>query len=194
MRPGDEGSDRDVSDAALVALVRGGDTSAFSELVSRHHAVLFRTARTILRSADDAQDVTQKAWLQAYQHLGRFAGTSSVRTWLVAIARNSAIDHRRMTLRQRLRQFPPDEEPAASRHFVSRLSSPEDVLLQKERRHRLQQAIAALPSHLRAVLRLWHTEEYSYAEMASRSGVPLGTIKSRIWEARQRVRVSCAEH
>jgi RNA polymerase sigma-70 factor (ECF subfamily) len=178
-----------VSDVALVARARRGDSSAFAELVSRYHAFLIHTARTIVRSPEDAEDVTQRAWIQAYQHLGHFVGTSSVRTWLVAITRNAAIDQWRLARRQR--QSREDSAIGFRAQAISKLPSPEGLLLEKERQAHLTHAIAALPVRLRAPLRLWRSERHSYAEMATKAGVAVGTIKSRIWEARQQVVVSC---
>src|SRR5215831_13696834 len=89
-----------VSDAALVERARGGDASAFNQLVLRHQAILFHTAQAIVRSPDDAEDVTQNAWLKAYRSVATFQGTAAVRTWLVAIVRNEAIDYQRHAYRQ----------------------------------------------------------------------------------------------
>jgi RNA polymerase sigma-70 factor (ECF subfamily) len=177
------------SDTTLLGRARDGDASAFGELMSRHHAPLFHVARAIVRSSEDAQDVTQTAWFHVHQHVRQFAGSSSVRTWLIAITRNAAIDHRRVTLRQPW-QWSQNAASMIDTH-CSTLPSPEELLLEKERQARLTQSIAALPSHLRAPLRLWHSQQYSYAEMANKTGVVVGTIKSRIWEARRHVIVSC---
>jgi len=179
------------SDCALVARARCGNESTFGELVGRHHAFLVHTARAIVRSPEDAEDVTQRAWMQAYQHLGRFVGTSSVRTWLMAITRNAAIDQWRLTRRQRRRQSLIPDAIEFSAHDISRLPSPEDLLLEKERHAHLKDSIAALPLHLRAPLGLWHSQRHSYAEMATTAGIAVGTMKSRLWEARQQVMVSC---
>lgn len=181
----------DLSDLALVDRARRGDSSAFGELVSRHHASLVCAALAIVRSPEDAEDVAQRAWIQAYQHLRRFAGTSSVRTWLMAITRNAAIDHWRLTLRQpRWQSLEPGEAEFTAR-AVSSVPSPEELLLRKEREDYLERSIAALPLHLRAPLQLWHDQRHSYSEIATKEGIAVGTMKSRIWEARQQVIASC---
>jgi RNA polymerase sigma-70 factor (ECF subfamily) len=173
------------TDAHLVARAQQGDDSAFGQLVSRHHSSVQRAARAILGSAADAEDVVQEAWLQAYVHLARFQGTASFKTWVHAIVRNRAIDHHRSARSRRWH----GAQTAVPRHAESRSDarSPEELVLDAERQDRLAAAIAALPGRLRGLLELWHTGQYSYEEMAHMSGVPIGTIKSQVWQARQRV-------
>lgn len=175
------------TDAHLVARARRGDDLAFGQLVRRHHSSVHRAARAILGSAADAEDVAQEAWLHAYLHLARFQGTAAFKTWVHAIARNRAVDHYRSARRRR--QYRDAEAAAAQTHAEVRSDdrSPEELLLYAERRDRLAVAIAALPGWLRDPLELWHTGQYSYEEMARISGVGVSTIKSRVWEARQRV-------
>ena len=180
-----------LSDAALVARARSGDPTAFEELVSRHHAMLLHTARAIVRSSEDAEDVTQNAWIRAYTHLTTFSGTSSLRTWLVAITRNAAIDHRRVAIRHRQWRATQDDALALESHHRSDGPSPEEVLLKKELHAQVRRSTAALPPRLRMPLRLWRSARYSYADMAGKTGLPVGTLKSRIWEARRQVVILC---
>jgi RNA polymerase sigma-70 factor, ECF subfamily len=168
-----------MTDTELVARVHGGESSAFDELVRRHHRVLYRTALAIVGSPADAEDVTQDAWLQVYRNIGQYRGAASVTTWLVAIARNQAINCRRASFRRLIRDA---EHTRADRRSVS----PEDVVLVNERRAQLARSIAGLPRPLGRALRLWHTGRYSYAQIAQISGTTVGTIKSRVWLARQR--------
>jgi RNA polymerase sigma-70 factor (ECF subfamily) len=174
-------------DVHLVARARHGDDFAFGQLVRRHHSSVHRAARAILGSAADAEDVVQEAWLQAYVHLSRFQGTASFKTWVHAIVRNRAIDHHRSARRRRRRGD--TEAPGAPVHAELRSAtrSPEELVLDAERQDRLAAAIAALPGRLRELLELWHTGQYSYEEMAQIAGVTVGTIKSQVWQARQRV-------
>ena len=168
-----------MTDTELVARANGGEASAFDELVRRHHRVLYRTALAIVRSPADAEDVTQDAWLQVYRNIGRYRGAASVSTWLVAIVRNHAIDCRRATFRRLTR------EAEQTRPCTPNVS-PEDVMLVNERRAYLTSTIDRLPASLRSTLKLWHSGRYSYAEIAQIAGTSVGTIKSRMWLARQR--------
>jgi len=174
-----------LTDVELMARARAGDSQAFGELVHRHHRVLYRSALSMVRSVADAEDVTQCAWIQAYRHVTQFEGSANVRTWLVAIVRNQAIDH----LRTRLRHAWRDESASPSR--LANMPSPEDVLLYKEQQARLVRAVATLPPRLRMPLRLWRCDRYSYKEMAQMTGVAVGTVKSRVWEERWHVILSC---
>jgi len=175
------------ADAHLVARARDGDDLAFGQLVLRHHSSAQRTARAIVGSTWDAEDVVQDAWLHAYVHLDRFEGTAAFKTWVQAIVRNRAVDHYRSARRRR--RFSSVETASAETLADMRCGeqSPEELALYAERRDRLAAAIAALPTPLRDLLELWHTGQYSYEELARISGVALSTIKSRVWDARKRV-------
>ncbi|MEP7306387.1 MAG: sigma-70 family RNA polymerase sigma factor [Acidobacteriota bacterium] len=174
------------TDAHLVARARHGDDVAFGQLVRRHQSSVHRAARAILGSAADAEDVVQEAWLQAYVHLARFQEAASFKTWVHAIVRNRAIDHHRSA---RGRRGHAGSHGPVPMHVELRSDarSPEELVLDTERQDRLAAAIAALPGRLRGLLELWHTGQHSYEEMAQIAGLPIGTVKSQVWQARQRV-------
>jgi len=174
------------TDAHLVARARHGDDFAFGQLVRRHQSSVHRAARAILGSAADAEDVVQEAWLQAYIHLAGFQETASFKTWVHAIVRNRAIDHHRSARSRRWRAGSHGAMPIHD-ELRSNARSPEELMLDMERQDRLAAAIAALPGQLRGLLELWHTGQYSYEEMALIAGLPIGTIKSQVWQARRRV-------
>ena len=173
------------TDAHLVARARRGDDLAFSQLVHRHHSSVHRAARAILASGPDVEDVVQEAWLHAYVHLSGFQGSASFKTWVHAIVRNRAIDHHRSARRRSCAGavFAVPTHVELRSHDLS----PEELILDAERRDRLAAAIAQLPERLGRLLQRWHTGQYSYQEMAEIDGVTVNTIKSRVWEARQRV-------
>jgi len=155
---------------------------SFDELASRHYRAAYRTARAIVRSHIDAEDAVQDALVQAYVRLSSFRGDSTFGTWLIAITRNRAIDRLRYR-RRHARTF--SEGPDLARRFVSREQSPEDAVLDRERRRHLAQCIEALPARLRDALRLATSGQHNYEEMGTILGAPTGTIKSRVWEARR---------
>ena len=177
---------RPETDVHLVTRARLGDHVAFGQLIHRHHSTLRRMASAILRSSTETDDVMQDAWLHVYLHLPRFQGTAAFRTWVHAIVRNRAIDHRRSTQR-RCRTSTRLSAESIQDTLGSGARSPEALILDAERRQRLTHAIAALPGRLRQPLQLWHSGRHSYDDMARITGVTVGTIKSRVWEARQRV-------
>jgi RNA polymerase sigma-70 factor (ECF subfamily) len=178
---------RQVDDVHLVTRARLGDHVAFGELVNRHHSTVRRIAHAILRSPAETDDVMQEAWLHVYLHLPRFQGTASFRTWFHAIVRNRAIDHRRSAQRRWLADTRLSSAESIQGVVSSATRSPEALVLDAERRERLTHAVATLPARLREPLQLWHSGRHSYDEMARITGVTVGTIKSRVWEARQRV-------
>jgi len=175
-----------LTDVHLVTRARQGDHVAFGQLMHRHHSTLRRLASAILRSSAEADDVMQDSWLHVYLHLPRFQGTATFRTWVHSIVRNRAIDHRRSAQR-RWRAGTRLSSESIRDALSSSARSPEALILDAERRERLTHAIAALPGRLRQPLQLWHSGRHSYDEMARITGVTVGTIKSRVWEARQRV-------
>jgi RNA polymerase sigma-70 factor (ECF subfamily) len=180
-----------LTDTELVGRARVGDVQAFGELVRRHHRMLYRTALAMLRSAEDAEDVTQTTWLQAYRNVRHFQGTASVSTWLMAIVRHQAMNHQRSRqnrIRREVSHLPPDAFRREER--ISQWPSPEDLVLLNERRAHVARSVEALSTPLRRALRLWSTGRYSYQEMAQITGVATGTVKSRVWEARRRLRAS----
>jgi RNA polymerase sigma-70 factor, ECF subfamily len=177
-----------MTDLDLLARIRFGDRTAFSELVGRHNLTLYRTALAIVRSPADAEDVAQESWLQAFRHLEEFRGTATVKTWLIAITRNHALSYHRAARRRLAR------DADFGRIVPAEGRSPEEEVLQNERRDQLAQHIARLPRRLRIPLGLWHSGNYSYPQIARVAGVTTGTIKSRIWEARQIVLAAAGSH
>ena len=175
-----------LSDIELVGLVRIGDARAFGELYRRHQPRLYRAAFAIVRSPADAEDVTQRTWLQAYRTIEHFHGTASVKTWLGAIVRNAAIDHRRAA-RRRLERYAVQEPESVLSDCASALPSPEDLVLLNERRAHVARSVEMLPPRLRTALRLWCSGMYTYDEMAHIACIATGTMKSRVCEARREV-------
>jgi RNA polymerase sigma-70 factor (ECF subfamily) len=178
---------------ALVAAAREGDRAAFDALVSMHYRSVFRTAMAALQRREDAEDVTQDAFVLAWRKVSGFRGDSSFKTWLLTIVWRQALDKRRSRMRWWQRtssgrmETARDGEPA--RDEMERLASldagPERVT---EARHRVQQVramIEDLTPKLRDTLLLAASGEHAYEEIAAMLGVPLGTVKWRVAEARR---------
>src|SRR5581483_2237412 len=133
------------SDAELVERFRAGERAAFDELVRRHQRSILVLGHRILRSTEDARDVAQRAFVQAYKQLGRFRGESSFRTWLYRIAANLALD----ALRKRGREARLELVPAAG----------EQPGRDPFTEHRLRRAVGELPDRQRLVVELRAFEE-----------------------------------
>jgi RNA polymerase sigma-70 factor, ECF subfamily len=176
-----------VTDEELVLLARQGDPDAFDQLVVRHQSAVFRAALAALRVREDAEEVAQDTFIRAWNALGGFRGDSSFRTWLLRIAWNRAISKRRGIAGWLRRAMPIADvaEPAAPAGQHAGVNNAE---LQA---HAVR-AIQALSPKLRDALLLVQSGEYQYEEIARMLGVPAGTVKWRVSEARRKVRGTLA--
>ena len=178
------GSIQRVTDEELVLLARQGDPDAFDQLVARHQSAVFRAALAALRVREDAEEVAQDAFIRAWRALDRFRGDSSFRTWILRIAWNRAISRRRSLAGWLRRATPMEEvaEPAA-------VGDGQHAWMQNaELQLHVTRAIQTLSPKLRDSLLLAQSGDYQYEEIAGILGVPLGTVKWRISEARRKVR------
>jgi len=180
-----------VNDADLVARAREGDQAAFGELVRRHQAAVQRAALTASGSAADADDIAQDAFVLAFQRLKSFRGESSFKTWVLTIAWNQAMNHRRKATRWFKRFTRVESEDGSgfkSFEFVATGGTPEELVAHDQLRGEIRDAIRALPGTLRDALLLAASGEYSYDEIGAMVNAKTGTIKWRVSEARRRVR------
>jgi RNA polymerase sigma-70 factor, ECF subfamily len=166
-------------DAVLVQRTLRGDLGAFESVVERHREVVFRVAARIV-GRDNADDVSQDAFLRAFHRLGRFRGDASFRAWLLQITHNAAVDH--------LSRRRPEPVDAAAvddghEHEVARL--PAERLESRERIARLESKLRGLSPEGRVALVLRDIEGLTYDEIASVTGAPLGTVKVRLFRARR---------
>jgi RNA polymerase sigma-70 factor (ECF subfamily) len=174
-------------DQRLITASLRGDAAAFGELVRRYQDRLYNTVYRLLGNAEDAQDVVQDAFLNAYQSLDSFKGDAQFFTWLYRIAVNTAISFKRkqrpaLSLDGRNGQDsvePPDTSDAAR---------PGLALERREEERRVQQALNRLSPEHRAVLIMKEMEGLKYEAMAEVLGVPVGTVRSRLHRARTELR------
>jgi RNA polymerase sigma-70 factor (ECF subfamily) len=163
-------------DAVLVARSAGGDTGAFETLVERHHRVLFSVAVRMLGDYADASDATQAAFLKAYEKLGTFDPRFRFFSWIYRILLNECLNARR------------DRRPyEALTSHVAEGGGPLDAMEADERRRQVQRALLALPIDYRKVIVLRHFGGLPYDDIAAALGVPVKTVKSRLYSARQRL-------
>lgn len=165
-------------DASLAALAREGDSRAFVELVSRHQDRVFRFVLRMTGSRDEAMDLTQDTFMNAWQAMPRWRPDARFGTWLLQIARNRALDALR---RRGIVAFEPLEDDPA---VADRAPMPDERLLTRQRFGLLEAALRAIALEHREVLLLREVEELSYAEIATTLGIAEGTVKSRIARAR----------
>lgn len=165
-------------DAILVRRTTRGDLSAFEQLVDRHRPVVIRVAARIV-GPEEAEDVSQDAFLRAFHRLDRFRGDAPFRSWLLRITHNAALDH---LGRRRPEPVDPDtldaSEPATARPPAERLEV-------RERIERLERKLRGLTPQHRVVLVLRDGEGLSYEEIADMTETPIGSVKGRLHRARR---------
>ncbi len=173
-------------DRTLVGAARRGDVGAFEELVRRHYDTLYRFALGITRGNEaEAADLLQEALIKAFLAINRFEGKSSFSSWLWRIIRNEYTDHLR-----RSHGEPVPLEQAS--HLSAADSTPEETVLAEERRRLLWRMIASLPEIFADAVILVELMELSYEEAADYLDIPIGSLKSRLARARERL-VALAE-
>jgi len=164
---------------------RAGDQDAFGALVDAHRRLVFRTAYAALGRREDAEDVSQEAFILAWRKLSGFRGDSAFRTWLVTITWRRALDRRRARAAwwQRMISGRDDADPLA--FLAGDAPSPEHETLTRDRALRARREIRQLSPTLRDTLLLAASGDYTYEEISAMLGAPTGTIKWRVSEARR---------
>ena len=173
-------------DQALLTAARRGDLDAFETLVKRHETVVYNLVRTLVDNGADVEDIAQEAFVRAYRFLKQFRGDSTFRTWLFRVAVNATRSYQLRRTRQQKVWGDSGEGTAAS--LSEQLPDPtslEDAYL---RRDVIARALATLPAGMRESLVLRDVHGLEYHEIAVAMDVPLGTVESRIFRARQRLR------
>ena len=168
---------QDLEDVDLVAKCLGGELQAFELLMERHERVLFTVALRMLGDREEARDATQNTFLKVYQRLDTFDSSYRFFSWVYKIMLNECLNVQRA---RRLFSEASGPEPATS-------DGPFEAFEAEERRQRVQAALLALPREYREVVVLRHFADLSYEEIAAAAGVPVRTVKSRLYTARQRL-------
>jgi len=174
-------------DSRLIQECLRGHSEAYAVIVRKYQDRLYNTVYRITSSAEDARDLVQDAFIQAYRNLERFQGDSSFYTWIYRIAVNAAISHKR---RQKVTvsfEFGPrggafDPADEATR------SDPSDRLEQYDRDRQVREAIEGLPAEYRAVLVMKEIDGHRYETIAHMLNCPIGTVRSRLHRARLELR------
>jgi RNA polymerase sigma-70 factor (ECF subfamily) len=188
-------------DHDLVQRVQAGDSAAFRALFDKYHRRAFAVAMGVVKNEDDALDAVQNAFVKVHKNIHKFQGSSSFYTWLYRIVMNVSIDHVRKTSRRKTLDFDEralheESEVAGDGALVPHVTNanPGKAVLRRELGEAIQAALAELPEHHRAVIVLREVEGMSYEEMAEALEVPKGTIMSRLFHARKKMRVALAPY
>ena len=179
----------EVSDVALVLRVQQGDRRAFDQLVQRYQHKVLKLVMRYVRNHAEAEDVAQEAFLKAYRAIQSFRGDSAFYTWIYRIAINTA-KNALVAAKRRPVDYDLDLQDAEQVERSGRLrddATPESLLLTDEIRATVDGAIAALPEDLRRAVILREYDGLSYEEIAETMGCPVGTVRSRIFRAREAI-------
>lgn len=180
-------SDREL-DRQLVERAQRGDKHAFELLVSKYQRKLLRLLSRFIRDAGEVEDVTQEAFIKAYRALPTFRGDSAFYTWLYRIGINTAKSHLVATGRRTPTLTAYDAEEAElfdDGEQLRDINTPESILMSKEIAATVNSAMDCLPEELRAAISLREIEGLSYEEIAAIMNCPIGTVRSRIFRARE---------
>ena len=171
----------------LLRRAQTGDEAAFGTIMRAHYGRIFRLVYAMVRNEHDARDVCQEVWLTVWRQLPGFRGDAKFTTWLHPIATRRALDH----LRKRRRwydRFLPFSAAGSEIASVPEPAATDDARQSAEAADhtaRLRQALDSLPPKLRAALALREVEGLSYEEIAQATGIPTGTVMSRLYHARR---------
>ena len=177
------------TDKKLVKRVQKGDKGAFDLLVLKYQHKIVNLVMRYVRDPELALDITQEAFIKAYRALPRFRGDSAFYTWMYRIAVNTAKNHlaaqRRRPMDVELDLQDPEQYDLHAK--LKETDTPEGMTLSNELRQTVERAIAALPEDLRTAIILRELEGMSYEEIAQTMECPVGTVRSRIFRARDAI-------
>ena len=176
-------SDADTDDD-LIARTLTGSSDAFATLVSRYERAVYHLAFRTLREAEDAKDAAQEAWIKAYRALSSFRPGAKFATWIFTICYRVCCD--RLAKRKRFT----GEEPT---DYADPSAGPERAYEAAEESARLRAAIEALPEKYRVVITLFHLQGKQYEEIAAVLGMPLGTVKTHLFRAKDLLRAALGD-
>ncbi|HEX5070726.1 MAG TPA: RNA polymerase sigma factor [Vicinamibacterales bacterium] len=172
----------------VIERARAGDQAAFGQLIRAYERVVLRTTLAALGRREDAEDAAQEAFLQAWRHLPAFRGEATFRTWLLTIAWRKALDRRRSRLAWWKRSAVAAVDGDPFDDVAGSAPSPERAAIARDACDRTRLAIARLSPALRDTLLLAASGEHTYEDIGVVLGIPLGTVKWRVVEARRLVR------
>lgn len=177
------------NDAKLVEMVQRGDKAAFNVLVLKYQHKVLKLVTRYVRDQAEAEDIAQEAFIKAYRALPSFRGESAFYTWLYRIAANTA-KNVLVSSRRRLVDYNldlQDPEDYAAQVLLKDGDTPEGMLLTEEIRQTVTEAMQQLPDDLREAITLRELEGLSYEEIAEVMECPVGTVRSRIFRAREAI-------
>src|SRR5688500_2290571 len=177
-----------VSDRELVAIAVTGFDGSFEELVRRYQRPISAYVYRMVGNYESALDLTQEIFIKVYNSLTRYRSEFKFSTWIYKIAHNAAVDHLRRNSTREQSLVAGIEGDTFDLPIESARLSPEQESEQKERRGEIEAVVRALPANYRELIILRHSQDLSYEEIVEVTGLPLGTVKNRLFRAREMMR------
>src|ERR1051326_1882450 len=184
---------RGLSDSELVVNALSGREAFFEELVRRYQRPIAAYVYRMVGSYDAALDLTQEVFIKVYNSLSRYRSEFKFSTWIYKIAHNAAIDHLRRHAAREQGLTTPQETERIETSVESRWFTPEQESERSERRSEIEAVVQLLPTTYRELIVLRHSQDLSYDEIAEVTGLPLGTVKNRLFRAREVMREQLLE-
>jgi RNA polymerase sigma-70 factor (ECF subfamily) len=179
-----------VADTDLVLRALAGREDGFEELVRRYQRPIVAYVYRMVGDYDSALDLAQEVFIKVYNSLGRYRPEFKFSTWIYRIAHNAAIDHlrRQGSFRTEEMEVAGEDGHLFEKPLASKAPTPEQETERGERRAEIEVVVGQLPSAYRELIVLRHSHDLSYDEIAEVTGLPLGTVKNRIFRARECMR------
>jgi len=180
-------SESRIEDSELIRSALKGDDSAFKRLMGKYHDAIFNFINRMVRDKQHVEDLTQEAFIKAFNSLNSFNDEYAFSTWLYKIATNNSIDY----IRKKKLQMYSIDKPIDAGDSDYTFELPDESyeadkdIISKQRRQLLNDAIAELPPRYKKVIHLRHVDEKSYEEIAKELKLPIGTVKAHIFRARE---------
>ena len=177
-----------VNDCELVSTAISGTEGSFEELVRRYQRPISAYVYRMVGDYESALDLTQEIFIKVYGSLRRYRAEFKFSTWIYKIAHNCAVDHLRRSSTREQSLISGTESDNFELPLESSRLSPEQESERKERRIEIESVIRALPSNYRELIILRHSQDLTYEEIVEVTGLPLGTVKNRLFRAREMMR------
>jgi len=182
-----------VADRELVATAVSGVEGSFEELVRRYQRPIAGYVYRMVGNYESALDLTQEIFIKVYSSLERYRAEFKFSTWIYKIAHNAAIDHLRRSATREQSLVVGTEGDQFELPVESSRLSPEQESERRERRGEIETVVRALPANYRELIVLRHSQDLSYEEIVEVTGLPLGTVKNRLFRAREMMRQQFVE-
>ena len=181
----------DLNEKDLIRKAKQGDMLAFEELILKHEKIVYNVALRMMNHSEDARDISQEVFLKAYRSLSNFDERSAFSTWLYRITHNTCIDEMRKRKGKQtysLEEELESEDGSMQRQIADESDTPEESLLREEQKSEILQALDTLSEEHKAAIILRDVKGLAYEEIAEILELSLGTVKSRINRARNRLK------